>query len=211
MIPSKEEIKAAQIEKQGKEISEKISEATVAVCGLGGLGSNISICLARAGIGKLILIDFDKVDITNLHRQQYKVSQIGMYKADAICENLAEIAPYVETEKHIAKVNEENCVELLKEADIICEAFDNPTAKAMLTNTVLEKMPQKYYIAASGMAGMESPNIIKTRKLSDKFYLCGDTISDVNDNIGLISSRVMLCAAHEALTVFRIIDGRLDV
>lgn len=211
MIPSKEELKSAQAEKQGRELSEKISSATVAVCGLGGLGSNISICLARAGIGKLILIDFDKVDITNLHRQQYKASQIGVYKADALTENLNEIAPYVKTEKHIVKIIEENAVELLKSADIICEAFDNPVAKAMLTNTVLEKLPEKYYVAASGMAGMDSPNTIKTRKLSDKFYLCGDRVSDVGDNIGLIPSRVMLCAAHEAHTIFRIIAEKFDV
>lgn len=81
----------------------------------------------------------------------------------------------------------------------------------MLTNTVLEKLPEKYYVAASGMAGMDSPNTIKTKKLSDKFYLCGDRVSNVEDNIGLISSRVMLCAAHEAHTIFRIIAEKFDV
>ena len=93
MIPAKEEmIKALQM-RQGVRLQSKFSSATAAVCGLGGLGSNIAVSLARAGIGKLILIDFDRVDITNLHRQQYKASQIGEYKTAALSANLKEIAP----------------------------------------------------------------------------------------------------------------------
>ena len=121
----------------------KISSSSVAICGLGGLGSNIAILLARAGVGKLILIDFDKVDITNLHRQQYKVSQVGMYKTEALRENLTEINPYLETEIQTVCVTEENAKELLKDCNIICEAFDNAECKAMLTNLVLEEMPEK--------------------------------------------------------------------
>ena len=91
MIPTKEEWLKALENRQGKEILEKFQNATVAICGLGGLGSNIAISLARAGIGKLILIDFDKVDVSNLHRQQYKMNQIGMFKTEALISNLKEI------------------------------------------------------------------------------------------------------------------------
>ena len=196
--------------RHGKDLQKKFVKATVAICGLGGLGSNIAIALARAGIGKLILIDFDKIDITNLHRQQYKASQIGCYKADALCDNLKEIAPYLEVETYAVRVTEENVGDLLKHADIICEAFDDAEAKAMLVDTVLEQYPQKYLVAASGMAGLGSANSIKTRKITRKFYLCGDALSDVEDGIGLISSRVMLCAAHQAHTVLRILAGELD-
>ena len=98
MIPTKEEMRQALEKRQGKELQQHFFSATVAICGLGGLGSNIAISLARAGVGKLILIDFDKVDVTNLHRQQYKASQIGRYKTEALSENLKEIAPYVELE-----------------------------------------------------------------------------------------------------------------
>ena len=126
----------------------------LSICGLGGLGSNIAIALARAGIGKLILIDFDRVDITNLHRQQYKADQIGMYKTVALAENLKEIAPYISLEIHTERITEENVVTLLKDAEIICEAFDDAECKAMLTNTVLSELPDKYLVAASGMAGI---------------------------------------------------------
>ena len=65
-IPTRNEMQRALEERHGKDLQAKISKATVAVCGLGGLGSNISVSLARAGIGKLILIDFDKVDIITI-------------------------------------------------------------------------------------------------------------------------------------------------
>lgn len=210
LIPTKEEMRKALEIRQGKELQAKFSAASAAVCGLGGLGSNIAVSLARAGIGKLILIDFDRVDITNLHRQQYKAAQVGMYKTDALSENLQEIAPYMEMELHAVRMDENNMAELLQDADIICEAFDNAECKAMLTNIVFESLPDKYLVAASGMAGMGSPNTIRTRKITSRFYLCGDEISDVSDGIGLVSSRVMLCAAHQAHTVLRILAGQFE-
>lgn len=210
LIPEEQEWNRALAERHGAELQGKISSATVAICGLGGLGSNIAIALARSGIGKLILIDHDRVDLTNLHRQQYKANQIGMYKTDALCENLREIAPYLVIEAHNAYLTEDNAIEFIKEADIICEAFDDAEAKAMLVNLLLEKMPEKYLVAASGMAGLGSPNTIKTRKITNHFYLCGDEISDVNDGIGLISSRVMVCAAHQAHTVLRILADQFE-
>ncbi len=210
IIPTKEEWNKALIERHGKELQEKFSSATVAVCGLGGLGSNIAFSLARAGVGKLILIDFDMVDITNLHRQQYKAKQIGMNKTDALRDNLLEIAPYVALETHTIRVTEKNARSILANADIICEAFDDAEAKAMLTSLVLETMPNKYLVAASGMAGLGSSNIIKTRKITNRFYLCGDGISDVKDDMGLVSSRVMLCAAHQAHTALRILAGQFE-
>lgn len=201
--------KALQL-RHGMELQTKFSSATVAVCGLGGLGSNIAISLARAGIGKLILIDFDRVDITNLHRQQYKASQVGQYKTQALSACLKEIAPYIELETCTARITEDNALDLLKNADIICEAFDNAQCKAMLANTVLEQMPTKYLVAASGMAGIDSANSIKTRKIMKHFYLCGDETSEVAKAGSLLSSRVMICAGHQAHMVLRILAEKFD-
>ena len=210
MIPTKEEMRAALDKKQSAELQEKFSKAVVAVCGLGGLGSNIAICLARAGVGKLILIDFDQVDITNLHRQQYKAEQVGRYKAEALYENLKEIAPYVELEAYAVRMDGENTPGLLKEANIVCEAFDNAECKAMLVNLVSEEMPEKYLVAASGMAGLGSANSIRTRRVTKRFYLCGDGVSDVSDSTCLLPSRVMLCAAHQANAVLRILAEEFE-
>lgn len=210
MIPTEEAMYRALEERHGKELQKRFASASVAVCGLGGLGSHIAFALARAGIGRLILIDFDKVEITNLNRQQYKADQIGLDKTEALKRNLKEIAPYVQTEIFCEKLTEKNIPELLKEADIVCEAFDDPESKALLTDTVLSLMKEKYLVAASGMAGLESGNIICTRKITDHFYLCGDGVSEVTDGMGLVSARVMLCAAHQAHMVLRILAGRYD-
>ena len=211
MIPSKEEWNNALEERHGKALHKVFSSATVAVCGLGGLGSNIAIALARAGIGKLILIDFDRVDITNLHRQQYKADQIGTYKTEALTVNLREIAPYIELETQTKRITEDNAATLLQGADIICEAFDDAECKAMLTEIVLTEMQDKYLVAASGMAGMGVTNSIKTRRITSRFYLCGDETSEVSDGIGLVAPRVALCAAHQAHTVLRILAKQFDV
>lgn len=211
MFPTKEQWYKALCERHGEDLQEKFTSATVAICGLGGLGSNIAVALVRAGVGKLVLVDFDKVDITNLHRQQYKAEQIGRYKTEALAENLKEISPYTEIVLHTVKLTEENTVDLLEDSDIICEAFDNVECKAQLVNTVLEKTPHKYIVAASGMAGLSSANTIRTRKVTSKFYLCGDEVSDVRDGLGLVSSRVMLCASHQAHMVLRILANEFEV
>ncbi|MBQ3392538.1 MAG: thiamine biosynthesis protein ThiF [Lachnospiraceae bacterium] len=207
MIPGREEWMRALIERHGEACHRRFQSAVAAVCGLGGLGSNIAIALARAGVGKLILIDFDRVDLTNLHRQQYKASQIGQYKTQAMQDNLREIAPYTELETHAVRITEENLQELLRGADIVCEAFDNAQSKAMLVNGVLEELPGTVVVAASGMAGLGTPNSVRTRKITDRFYLCGDGISEVQTAQSLVAPRVMLCAAHQALTVLRILAG----
>lgn len=210
-FPTKEEVKNALEARHGMEVQKRFSNASVAVCGLGGLGSNIAISLARAGVGKLHLIDFDRVDLANLNRQQYLVSQIGMYKTEALQAQLLQIAPYCEVVIDTVRITESNAGELLKDTDIICEAFDGAEEKAMLTNFVLEHFPEKYLVSGSGMAGFDSANSIKTRKVTSHFYLCGDEKSDVADGIGLVSSRVMVCAAHQAHMVLRILAEKYEV
>ena len=210
MIPTREEMRAALAERHGAERQARFESASVAVCGLGGLGSNVAVSLARAGVGHLHLIDFDRVDISNLNRQQYFTDQLGVYKTEALTQTLTRIAPYIRITSDTVKLTEENIPELLGSYDIICEAFDRADQKAMLCNCVLEKLPDKYLVAASGMAGLDSSNRIVTRRLSKRFYLCGDGTSDVADGLGLISARVAVCAAHEATMILRIISGEYE-
>ena len=139
-----------------------------------GWGSHIAMALARAGVGRLILIDDDVVDVSNLHRQQYGAFQVGKYKTEALEENLRVIAPYIRTETHRVRLTEQNGEALLRGADVVCEAFDGAEDKAMLAQLVLEKLPESVLVAASGMAGLGSANAIRTRKITDRFYLCGD-------------------------------------
>ncbi len=207
---TKEEWNSVLVQRHGADLQQKISSACIAVCGLGGLGSNVAISLARAGVGKLILIDFDKVDISNLHRQQYKVSQLGMFKTEAMKQTLSEIALYCDVKTNTVKLTEEK-LSLLADCDIVCECFDNVECKATLVNGVAERYPDKCIVAASGMSGLHTGNTITTKKLGKGLYLCGDGMSDVADDGTLFAPRVMLCAAHQANTVLRIIAGKFDV
>ena len=133
-----------------------------------------------------------------------------MDKTAALRENLRAAAPYIEIVTDTVKIREDNLRELLAGDDIICEAFDNAENKAMLVNGVLEYFPEKYIVAASGMAGISSANMIRTRKITPRFYLCGDGTSDIAECSGLFSARVMLCAAHQALAVLRILAGETE-
>ena len=207
---TKEEFRAALAARHGEELQRKFDAASVAICGLGGLGSNVAVSLVRAGVGRLCIIDFDTVDTSNLNRQQYFPDQLGRPKAEALRENLLRIAPYCQIEAHALRLTDENIPELLAPYPIICEAFDRADQKAMLVNRVLEAMPGKYLVAASGMAGVSSANEIRTRRVSKRFWLCGDGHSDVAEGLPLISARVAACAAHEAHMILRIIAGDLD-
>lgn len=209
-VPSREVMREALNIRHGEDLQNKISAARVAVCGLGGLGSNIAIALARAGVGHLHLIDFDRVDLTNLNRQQYAVGQLGQYKTDALRETLSLVSPYCDVTCDTIKVTEENLPDLLKTEDYICEAFDRAEAKAMLVSGVLEHFPEKYLVAASGLAGLGSANTIQTRRVSQRFYLCGDGTSDSSVGLGLVASRVLVCAAHEANMILRLIAGETE-
>ena len=209
-IPSREVMREALNIRHGEELQDKISAARVAVCGLGGLGSNIAIALARAGVGHLHLIDFDRVDLTNLNRQQYAVGQLGQYKTDALRETLSLVSPYCNVTCDTIQVTEENLPDLLKTEDYICEAFDRAEAKAMLVSGVLEHFPEKYLVAGSGLAGFGSANTIQTRRVSQRFYLCGDGTSDSSVGLGLVASRVLVCAAHEANMILRLIAGETE-
>ncbi len=209
-VPSREVMREALNIRHGEDLQNKISAARVAVCGLGGLGSNIAIALARAGVGHLHLIDFDRVDLTNLNRQQYAVGQLGQYKTDALRETLSLVSPYCNVTCDTIKVTEENLPDLLKTEDYICEAFDRAEAKAMLVSGVLEYFPEKYLVAGSGLAGLGSANTIQTRRVSQRFYLCGDGTSDSSVGLGLVASRVLVCAAHEANMILRLIAGETE-
>ena len=210
MLPTEQEMKQALIQRVGQKLQSKLNASSVAVCGLGGLGSNIAISLARAGVGELILIDFDCVDITNLNRQQYKANQLGIKKAQALAENIREINPYIRLICHTQRVTTENLSSLIGQAQVVCEAFDRAEEKSMLAEAVLTQLPHAILVAASGMAGLGDPNEIKTRRISKRFYLCGDESSDVENLGSLFAPRVMLCAAHQATTVLRILTEQIE-
>ena len=208
---TKEQFEKALEERQTREVREKLREGCVAVAGLGGLGSHIALMLARTGIRRLLLVDFDLVDVSNLNRQAYTIDQIGMPKTEAMKQRISQINPWIELEFFQGKVTRENAASIFKGYPVICEAFDGAEEKAMLVNTVLEQLPDSVVISGSGMAGAYSSNLIKTRKVMQRLYLCGDETYGVSDEESLTAARVSICAGHEANMAVRLLLGETDV
>lgn len=209
-IPSEAEFERAMVGRHTRPVYDKLKSAYAAVAGLGGLGSNIAVSLARAGVGHLLLIDFDRVDITNLNRQQYGISDIGEYKTEALWRRLSDIAPYADIRVKTVKVTEENAAELFSGYPIVCEAFDGAAEKAMLINTLLSETSDTVIVSGSGMAGMLSANTIVTRRAMSRLYVCGDGVTDIADANGLMAPRVAVCANHQANMALRLILGETE-
>lgn len=208
---TKEEFEQALEERQTKEVREKLRKGVVAIAGLGGLGSHIALMLARTGIKRLLLADFDTVDVSNLNRQAYTISQIGMEKTKALEDLIRQVNPWIELELFQGKVEENKIEKLFRNYPIICEAFDRPEAKAMLVEQVLEKLPEAYLISGNGMAGSYSSNMIRTEKKMKRLYICGDQVSGISKEESLTSPRVSICAGHEANMVIRLLLGQMEV
>lgn len=115
----------------GKEGLDRLKNCKVAIFGIGGVGSFVTEGLARAGIGKFILIDKDVVDITNINRQIHATTKtVGQPKAELMKQRILDINPDAEVETHITFVTPDNCDDLLSdEYDYIVDAIDTITSK----------------------------------------------------------------------------------
>ncbi len=202
---SEQELEAAFDARFPKEIKQKLRGAKVAIAGLGGLGSNIAVMLARSGIGELLLVDFDVVDVTNLNRQMYMIPHLGRPKADALPEILRQINPYLTYKSIRVKVTPENVASVFEGYPIVCEAFDKPDQKAMLVQQVLVQFPETIVVSGIGMAGIGNSNAIETKQMMERLYVCGDRTTDVGDGIGLTAPRVAICAGHQAGKILELI------
>lgn len=207
MALSREALRRARVERQGEAVVRRLESAVVGIAGLGGLGSHIAVSLARLGIGKLVLADFDRVDVTNLHRQQYFIEQLGRYKTDALAETLRRVDPWLSCELHPVRLTPENLPGIFAGCSVLCEAFDRPEEKAMLIETALTELPHTVVVSGSGMAGTGSANTIQTVRAMNRLYLCGDGETDVATSGSLTASRVSVCAGHQAHMVLRLLLG----
>ncbi len=201
----------ALIRRHGKDIYDRLISSKVAVAGLGGLGSNVALALARAGVGEMFLVDFDTVDITNLNRQQYDISDIGKAKTTALAKKIRSVNPIVRIRHKKIRVTEKNAVELFRGYELVCECFDKAENKAMLINTLLTSDIGSVVVSASGMAGCGTGNTIQSRKINDRFYICGDMVSGIEEGMALMAPRVGICAMHQANTALRLLLGEKEI
>ena len=207
VMPEREVLRSMIASRNSPELNLALSKAVIGVAGLGGLGSNIALSLARVGVKKLVLADFDVVEPSNLNRQQYFVRHIGMQKTQALKELINDVNPFVEVETHDIFLDEKNVASVFGECEILCEAFDNVAGKAMILNEAGASLKEKKIIGASGMAGYFSSNLIKTIKFAKNVYLCGDLTNEAKIGQGLMAPRVAVCANHEANLVIRLLMG----
>ena len=181
-----------------------LRKSSVGIAGAGGLGSNVAIALARAGVGRLVIADYDKVEPSNLNRQQYFLDQVGERKVEALRENLLAINPYSLYEVHDVRVTRRNAAAIFGRVDVLVEAFDKAEAKEMLIEASLSKFPGRPIVAASGLAGYGGNRKVHTRRLGN-LYICGDESSQCPKGISPMAPRVALVAAMQANLVVELL------
>jgi sulfur carrier protein ThiS adenylyltransferase len=205
--PPEEELEALMASRHTPGVHWVLKKSTVGIAGLGGLGSAVAVALARIGVGRLVLVDFDVVEPSNLNRQQYFVDQIGLLKTEALAANLSRINPYVKVETHALRLTNDNVAETFGEVDVLVEAFDLATSKAMIVESFSCAFPHKTIVVATGLAGHEPSNTVRTMRIGKSLVVVGDRITAAQPGTGLMAPRVGVAAHHQANAVLRILLG----
>lgn len=145
------------IEGWAEEGQKKLKDSTVFVAGAGGLGSPVSIYLAVAGVGRIIICDFDTVETTNLNRQiLHSHTRIGVNKAVSAKITLSGINPDVEVIPITEKITEKNAFQLIGDSQIILDCMDNLETRYILNEVAMKKGIPLVFGAIYGMQGMLS-------------------------------------------------------
>jgi len=208
--PSAEELEALMASRHTPGVHAKVKAATVGIAGLGGLGSAIAVALARVGVGRLIVADFDVVEPSNLNRQQYFTDQIGMLKTEALIFNLRKINPYVAVEAHAVKLTPDSILPIFGTVDVMIEAFDRADQKAMLMQAFASQKPDVPFIGASGMAGFGPEETIGVKKIGRNLYIVGDRETAASPGCGLMAPRVGIAAHMQANLALRLIVEKVS-
>jgi len=206
-VPGADELDALLTARHTPGVHARIRQATVGIAGAGGLGSAVAIALARTGVGRLIIADFDLVEPSNLNRQHYFIDQLGLPKVYALRATLARINPHVHVAACHLRLAPGNVAEIFGAVDVLVEAFDQAEQKAMLVEAFAARFPDRPLVAASGMAGYGPANSVVTRRYGRNLYLCGDGCTAAAPGIGLMAPRVGIAAHHQANAVLRLLLG----
>ena len=205
-IPPISELEVLMMARHTPGVHAKLKEATVGIAGVGGLGSHVALALARSGVGRLVIVDHDVVEPSNLNRQEYCIDHLGMKKVHAMEQVLLRANPFVAVDAHDMFLDEETSREVFRDCDVVVECLDDATMKAEIISSLLSGLPGVRVVAASGLAGSGPANDIVTRR-HERLYMCGDGVSGVAPGKGLLATRVMVCAGHQANQAVRIILG----
>ncbi len=196
------ELKNTIFERNVPNTTEIFQNSTIGIAGCGGLGSNIAVSLVRAGIGKLVLADFDVVEPSNLNRQYFFQEDIGREKVYVLAKHLKNINPEIELEIYNKKLVKEDIKKIYKDVDIMVEAFDKAESKAWLIESWCINFPKKEIVCASGISSIGNIDKMIVKK-TGKIYFIGDGVTDMSE--GLNSAKVAIASNMQASVVMEIL------
>ncbi len=173
-------------------LTDTFANVRIGIAGVGGIGSNVAMLLARAGAVSLVVVDFDKVEIQNLNRQFFFSDQVDMLKVEALADNLLRINSAIEIETHGTRLTPDNACKIFHDCDVLVEAVDDSETKAFLIEEWSTVFPDKFIIACSGIAGTSPLSEIRTER-TDRLSVVGDHHSALE--LGTFSAKVMAVAA----------------
>ena len=184
----------------------RLEKVCIGVAGAGGLGSNATMALIRAGVRNVVIADYDSVEKSNLNRQYFFADQIGMPKVEALKINALKVNPDCSITTHHVKVTPDNAVELFSGCDLIIEAFDKADQKIMLIEVLMEQLPDIPLVVGSGMGGWGKSDEIRCKQLGN-VMLCGDFETEADESNPPLAPRVGIVANMQANEALRLIMG----
>lgn len=191
------------------EITQKLKRSSVGIAGAGGLGSNVAMALARSGVGRILIVDFDEVEESNLNRQQYFLEQVGTMKTEALADNITAATSGCEVDIVNEKLMPGKMYEPFADVDVVVEALDAAETKARFVEEVLINLPDKPLVAASGVAGIGGGDRIVTRR-SGNLSLVQDPEAKSSEDDVLLAPKVGLMAHWQANLVLEALTEELE-
>lgn len=197
---------------------EKLKESCVLIVGAGGLGCSASQYLASAGVGKIILVDFDTISLSNLQRQiLYTDADIGKPKAEVAKVRLQSINPNIEVQAVVKKCDDAEFTELIRQVDVVVDCTDNIDVRNQLN---LQCFQQKRPLVSGSAIRFEGQISIFTYAENEACYQClsqlfgSDTLSCVEAGVispivGVIGSLQALEAIKVLLNIGKTLAGKL--
>lgn len=154
----------------GREGQKRLREASVLVVGCGALGSVAATYLAAAGVGKLGLIDFDTIDVSNLQRQiMFRTDDVGRLKAEVLAERLSALNPGVGLETYLCPLTTDNAKSTFCGYDFIVDATDNSATKALVDRTAAKLGLPCVIGGVAGWRGMVTTPLPESPRWTDVF------------------------------------------
>ncbi len=193
---------------------ERLRNSTVLVAGCGALGSNSAEIIARAGVGRIILVDSDTVEMGNLQRQGLLIEEdVGERKAAAVGRALRRINSDIEIDFKVERIAAENIERLIEGVDLVLDGFDNMPSRYLLNDACVKHGIPWIFAAVAGTFGMTMP--IVPRRTACLRCLSPDPVPDefvlTAGNAGLINTIPRAIVSLQATLALKILLGALDV